>query len=39
MMAEFDDIQNRSKQALSKAMGALEISSKEYHKVSNMWLK
>ena len=39
MMAEFDDIQNRSKQALSKAMGALEISSKEYHKVSDMWLK
>jgi len=39
MMSEFDDIKTRSKQALSKAMSALDISGKEYRKVSELWLK
>ncbi len=39
MKSEFDDIKTRSKQALSKAMSALDISGKEYQKVSELWLK
>ena len=39
MRSEFDDIKTRSQQALNKAMGALEISSKDYNKVNELWLK